>query len=361
MQNFTIEDVMNMNWGGPGFAAYEGRLEDTGDPGPMDSEARADAALAAFSGDADPDAADPNADPDAGGDPDPNADPDADPNADPNAGQLTDEQLQADPRFQELSTLRDSVANLATEFGIPLDAKGNPDLGETRAQLSDASVLYDIMQGKGTPSSLLDVMAQNSGWNAQQKQMVADDLIGWLTKAGYLKDGAAAAGGKPAAGAKPGDAGFKDPIAERLDRIENDRRTEQQTAAQRERQAHQEKVFNEKFLPKVSDLCKQKGVPPEDVADYSNRIAESISGNKAILARIEAGNLVDVQRIFTQIHNAEVARLQRWTKAQTAGKQQQQRNPRIPAGGAPPNPAGSAKPGNARTRDERIAAAADML
>lgn len=331
--------------------------------GPMDSESRADAALAAFNGDDGAQQDDQQQQQQAAGQQDDAGDQQqqADDQQQQDAGQLTDEQLQADPRFQELSTLRDSVANLATEFGIPLDDKGNPDLGETKAQLSDASVLYQIMQGKGTPSSLLDVMAQNGGWNAQQKQMVADDLIGWLTKAGYLKDGAAAAGGKPAAGAKPGDAGFKDPMAERLDRIENERRTEQQTAAQRERQAQQEKVFNEKFLPKVGDLCKQKGVPPEFVADYSDRIAKAINGNKAILTRIEAGNFVDVQRIFSQVHNAEVARLQHWNKFQTAGKQQQQRNPRIPAGGAPPNPAGSAKPGNARTRDERIAAAADML
>jgi hypothetical protein len=84
-------------------------------------------------------------------------------------GQLTDEQLQADPRFQELSTLRDNVANLATEFGIPLDDKGNPNLNEAKAQLSDASVLYEIMQGKGTPSALLDVMAQNAAGMTRRK------------------------------------------------------------------------------------------------------------------------------------------------------------------------------------------------
>jgi hypothetical protein len=157
MQNkLTMADVLNQSWGGPGFAGYEGRMEDEG--APMDSDARADAALAAFSGDeggdpnsngADPNAADPNAaDPNAA---DPNAaDPNAaDPNADPNAGQLTDEQLQADPRFQELSTLRDNVANLATEFNIPLDDKGMPDLNETKLQLSDASSSTTSCPAKG--------------------------------------------------------------------------------------------------------------------------------------------------------------------------------------------------------------------
>jgi hypothetical protein len=303
----------------------------------------------------DPNAADPAADPNAA---DPNA---ADPNADPNAGQLTDEQLQADPRFQELSTLRDNVANLATEFNIPLDDKGMPDLNETKLQLSDASVLYDIMSGKGTPSALLETMAANAGWSDQQKQLVAQDLIGWLTKAGYLKDGAAADGKKPVAGAKPGDAGFVDPVNARLDRIENDRKTEAQRAEQARVQAHQKEVFDTKFMPKITDLCKQKGVPQEDVADYANRVASLINGNPQITKRIEQGNYVDVQRLFTQIHNAEVARLKRWTDQQTAAKNKQNRNPRIPSGGAPPAPAGSAKPINAKNRDERLAAAAELL
>jgi hypothetical protein len=49
MEKLTMADVMKMSWGGPGFAAYEGRAEDEG--APMDSDARADTALAAFSGD----------------------------------------------------------------------------------------------------------------------------------------------------------------------------------------------------------------------------------------------------------------------------------------------------------------------
>lgn len=355
MEKLTMADVMSMSWGGPGFAAYEGRAEDEG--APMDSDARADAALAAFSGDDGQQQDDDQQQQQQADDGQQAAEGDQQQQDDQQQqeGQLTDEQLQADPRFQELSTLRDNVANLATEFGIPLDDKGNPDLNETKAQLSDASILYQIMQGKGTPSGLLDVMAQNAGWNDAQKKLVADDLIGWLTKAGYLKEGQAVAG-KPAAAANA-----QDPLAQRLDKIENDRKTEAQRNEQTRVAAHQKQVFDTKFMPKVNDLCKQKGVPAEDVGDYADRVAKSINGNKAILARIEAGNFVDVQRLFTQIHNAEVARLQRWTKSQTAAAQKKGQNPRIPAGGAPPVPAGSAKQVNVKSREDRIAAAADML
>lgn len=350
---------LDFNWGGAGFPSYEGRLEDNENAGPMDSDARQDAALAAFSGD-DP-AADPNAiaDPNAGAGPnaaaaaDPNQ---ADPNAaDPNAAQgLTDEQRQADPRFQSLNEFRDNVVNTLSEFGIPVDDKGNPDLNETKLQLSDSKVLYDIMQGKGTPSALLETMASAGHWSDQQKQLVAQDLIGWLTKAGHLKDGQAAA--KPAAAG-----GAKDPVIERLDKIEQQRKDERTQAEQTRVQQHQTKVYNETFLPQVTKLCEQKSVPKEYVEDYALGIAKLIAGNPAITKRIEAGNFVDVQKFFTQIHNKEVAKLAAWTKSQTAAAQKKTGNPRIPAGGAPPAPAGSAKKVDTRNREDRIAAASEML
>jgi len=352
-----MDNNFDLNWGGAGFPSYEGRMEDDG---PMDSGERQEAALAAFSGnDPDPNAADPNAaDPNAraaAGDPnaaDPNA---ADPNAgDPKDGQLTDEQIQADPRYQELSGFRDSVVNALSDFPGLVDDKGQPNLAEASLQLKDASVLYDIMSGKGTPSALLEVMAQNAGWNDQQKQAIAQDLIGWLTKGGYLKDGQAAAAGKD----KPG---FKDPVQERLDKIERERQTERQSAEQQRVKAHQEEVFKTKFLPNVEKLCTQKGIPKEDFSAYAGQIAQLIQGNKAILSRIEKGNFVDIQKFFTQVYNAEVARLLRWTKAQTAAADKKKNQPRIPAGGAPPAPAGSAKTVNVKDRDSRIAAAADML
>lgn len=318
----------------------------------MDSGERTDAALAMFSGKDDavkqPDGeqsvaeAQPGAEPQSGGE-QPAAE-------EVHPGQISDEQLQADPRYQELSTFKDSIVNALSEFPGLIDDKGNVNAQETGAQLKDASVLYDIMQGKGAPSSLLEIMAQNAGWTAEQKRAVAQDLIGWLQKSGYLKEGAPAQ--------QPG---VKDPLTERLDKIENDRKTEVQRAEQQKVQQHQEKVFNEKFLPEVQRLCKQKGIPQEDFPDYVNAVAQQVAGNKAILARIEKGNYVDLNRFFTQKYNSEAKRLERWTKAQTAAADKKSKNPRIPAGGAPPAPGGAAKGVNPRDRDSRIAAATDML
>ena len=359
MREFTMADVLNQSWGGPSYAAYEGRSED----GVMDADARTDAAIAAFSGaDNAADNADDKSDQNAGG-----AGEDAGQNdgqrqvddkqqdGQEQPAQLTDEQLNADPRFQELSTFRDSVVNALSEFPGLVDDKGNVNVQEAGLQLKDGSVLYDIMQGKGTPSALLDLMAQNAGWTNEQKQAIAGDLVQWLTKNGYLKDGQAAAAAK-----KPGDPGFKDPVQERLDKLEKDRADEKTRAEQQKVQAHQDQVFRTKFLPEVERLCKQKGVPQEDFADYVARVAAEVKGNKAILGRIEKGNFVDVQKFFNQIYNAEAKRLERWTKAQTAAAEKKNKNPKIPAGGAPPQPAGSAKP-NVRDRDSRIAAASEMF
>lgn len=269
----------------------------------------------------------------------------------PAEGQLTDEQLNADPRFKELSGFKDSVVNAFGEFPGLVDDKGNVNVQEAGLQLKDASILYDIMQGKGTPSALLDIMSKNGGWTDQQKQLVANDLIGWLQKSGYLK-------GSEAAGKKEG---MVDPMAARLDKLENDRKTEAQQRADAERAQYQEKVYREKFLPAVEKLCKQKNIPQEDFADYVAGVAGKVRGNKAVIARIEQGNTVDISKFFNEIYNAEVQRLKRWTTAQTKAADAKSKNPRIPAGGAPPQPAGSAKTVNVKDRDSRIAAAADML
>lgn len=319
---------------------------------PMDFEQRTEAALSAFddaaptdNANSDPQPNDPTKD-GAQGD-DPNQDPNArvqDPAAP--AGELTDEQRQADPQYQQLSAFKDEVENVFAEFKIP-------DAAEAKLQLTDAQVLYQIASGQAPPSQLLDLFAQN--WKPEQVKGVADNLIQWLTAKGFLKDGQA--GPAP----KAGEPGFKDPLAERLDKFENENKTrQQQEAAQREEQ-RQAAVFKDKFLPAVTSACKQKGIPEEDHNDYVNAISKLINGNPAILKRIEAGNTVDVQKFFAQVHNAEVARLGRYNKAQMDAQKKKEGNPRIPSGGAPPAPAGSAKKVNVKSREDRIAAAAEML
>ncbi len=295
--------------------------------GPMDFEARTDAAMDAFTAqpettNAATETVEPAADGAEGQEQlqDPNAREQTQEQA---TGELTDEQRQSDPQYRQLSAFRDEVENTFAEFNIP-DAK------EAKLQLSDAQVLYQIAKGEAPPSQLLDLFAQN--WQPEQIKSVAENLMGWLREKGFLKDGQAAA-------PKAGEPGFKDPLAERLDKIESGEKTRNQQEAAKAEQTRRETVFRDKFLPAVANACKQKGVPEEDHQEYINAIAAKINGNPAILKRIEAGNTVDIQKFFAEVHNAEVKRLERYNAAKMKSQQAKEKNPRIPSGGAPPNPA----------------------
>lgn len=273
------------------------------------------------------------------------------PDSEVQAEALSDEQLNADPRYQELAGYRSEVEGVLSEFDIP-------DLGEAKLQLADSQVLYKIVRGEGSPSQLLDAMAQNAGWSDQQKQLVANDLIGWLQKSGYLKG--------EQGQARKGD--VTDPLADRVSQLE---RSGKDAAAAQERakvEAHRAEVFG-RFEKRVGELCAQKKIPAEYVADYVMKISNDIRGNKAMIDRIEDGNWVDVQRLFAKHHNAEVTRMQKFSAGQVRQHDNKQRqNPRIPAGGAPPAPAAAARPTLARNRNEAAAnaeqrrqRAADML
>lgn len=350
---------LNINWGGAGFPQYEGFLRDAGGEGggegveapsgPLSYEDRTEAALKMFDSGGD------DSEKTAGGEGEQQQTEGGEKTEGeelPIEGALTDEQRQADPQFQELTNYKTEVEGVLGEFSIP-------DLKEAKLQLADSQVLYGIMRGEATPSQLLDAMATNGAWNQQQKQVVASNLIEWLTKSGFLKDGAAAAGGdgkKPAAGEK-----FEDPVLKRLETLEQSREREKTEATQRQEQAHKEQVFG-KFSTELSRIAEQKGVPKEDHPQYVDAVAKLINGNKAILERIEKGNFVDVQRLFAQVHNAEVARLERWTKQKTtAAENKGKNNPKLPSGGAPPVPAAGTKRDRPLTRDERIAKGMEAL
>jgi hypothetical protein len=266
------------------------------------------------------------------------------------AGQLTDEQLQADPRFQELSSFRDEIQPLMDQHGIP-------DSKELGLQLADSKVLYDIMTGKGTPSQLLDVMAQNAGWSKDQVAGVAKDLIGWLTKGGYLKDGQD--GGQ----ARGGDGRFKDPLEERLDNFERSQKEQREQeernrteSAARERQG---KIFNT-FREEIGKLIEAKGLDKDEVDYYGREIRALIKPEhfQAVVNRIEKGNFVDVKKLFDQVHTREANRLKRWSDKQVStATRREKTQPRVPVSGAPPIPKDGQQKRDLRTSEGRQAAA----
>lgn len=272
------------------------------------------------------------------------------------AQQIPDEQLQADPRYKEVAAFRDEVQPILDQHGIP-------DSKELGLQLADSAVLYKIAAGEAKPSQLLDVMAQNAQWSKEQVAGVAQDLIGWLTKQGFLKEGQVQNAGENQNGK------FSDPALERLDKLEREREEErrrgEQEKTQRVEQERQTKIFNS-YTDKVSELLKSKGlvddkgnVDPADVDMYGRAIRGLINPAhfNAVIGRIEKGNFVDVIKLFDQVHSKETARLKAWTERQTKSATRRDGTaPRVPAGGAPPAPAGKQQR-NLRDRDERLAAA----
>lgn len=358
---------LDMNWGGPGFAAYEGRLEDDGaaNEGPLDSQGRVEAAMAAFTG-SDEGEGDQQEDKTAAGDGQGQGSGEGQGSDQKEGqqqvveGQLTDEQRNADPVFKELSEYKDQVAQVFDKHGLTAaaEANGRTPHEEADLQLSDANILYKIMRGEGTPSSLLDTMVQVGNWQKPQIDAVAGDMMAWLQKQGYLKDGQAAAPGKKGPG-KEGDPGFKDPLDERLTKLEsaNEKATrEGQEATQRAERDRVGKVFTDH----VEKLSTEAGIAKEDFPFYASQIAALVNGNKAITDRVAKGNFVDIKKFFDTVHGRELQRLERFNKAQLAKQQQKARNPKNSAGGTPPHPAGSAKP-KVVSRDDRIAAATGLL
>lgn len=263
-------------------------------------------------------------------------------------GQIPDEQLQADPRFKELNAFREEVQPVWDKYGIP-DAK------ELDLQLADSKVLYDIMQGKGSPSQLLDVMTTSAGWTKDQVSGVAQDLIGWLTKQGFLKDGQAQNVGQT----RGTDGKFKDPLEEKVENITktlDQQKTEREQAQQRERQG---KIFDS-FTKKVGELMEAKGIDKEDLHYYGREIRALIPPAQfdAVINRIEKGNFVDVQKFFDQIHTREAARLKRYSDKQVNNATRREKTtPRSPAGGNQPTPAAGQQKRNLQNRDDRLAAA----
>lgn len=298
-------------------------------------EGRTEAATSLFKDDGTvtPEVADPNA-------VDPAADPAIDPAVDPNAPPaLTDEQLQADPKFQELSQFRDEVQPIFDKYGIP-------DSKEAELQLADASILYDIAKGNGSAAQLMETFLQV--WPKESVDKAAQDLIGWLSQKGYLKAGE---------GTAPKEAA--NPALDKVTSIERRLNERDQQDLQAKETERRTKVFSS-FETKVLEFAKGKNIDPEDAKQYVVQIASEIKGNQAVIGRIEKGNFVDVQKMFDTLHNAEMKRFNNFQQKQLAEQRRKAGNPRVSSGGAPPAPAAQQR-ANFADRDARLAAATEIF
>lgn len=205
---------------------------------------------------------------------------------------------------------------------------------QMQAQLADAHALYDICSGKADPKGLLELLKSEY---PEAYKKVAD----------YFSAGAAEGGPKPAEGAAK-TAEAKNPLEERVDRIERERR-------EADFKAHSDRVVKG-FSTKVGELAQQAKLSERATARYSDLISQQIGRDPAALKRLEAGNYADVERLFNEYHNDFLEDLKGASDALIQGKKERDRAlPKTPAGGAPPA-ATSPKPMTAEDRKRAVMA-----
>lgn len=230
-------------------------------------------------------------------------------------------------------------------------ADGQPmQMDQFKLVLEDAKALYEIADGKRSPDEMTSLLKQQYPRALQAIAESAAKQLGLkLAKPEDLKD-----------------AGPKDPALERIEALERERQQERDQVQQRQVQETRQKAFTgfteaintelNKTMPWLKDA-------PADVKEFMTGLfavqtSGLINGNKDILGRFEKGNYTDAQRLFTEVNNKMLGAFQAWAKGLVAQKTAQvNNNPKIPARGAPPAPAGSAQKRDLTSFEGRSAAA----
>ena len=238
-----------------------------------------------------------------------------------------------------------------------MEAAQISDPQQLQGTVADAVALYDVLDGKQRASNLLELVRQN--YPPQLFQAMVKDISEYFGRLGV--SGAA----PPQAAGEKGEASgpLKDPALERIDKLENEFKTRVEQEA--ERTQYQERMQTvQKFESRISELAQKAKLEGEDIAAYVAGISAVIGKHKdreEMLKRIAEGKWSDVDRLFTEHHNRELARIKRWNDSILQQKTDRQNGaPKIPAGGAPPAPSEPQKR-SVKTFEDRVAAGLEIL
>ncbi len=269
--------------------------------------------------------------PNAGASPGPDKKPEAEPAAEPAAGG----EKPAPEAARGGAAYETAYGALKTELG---DLCRSAE--QLRLQLADAHAFYDILNGKAEPGPMLDLVRE---MNPKTYEKIRAHF------------GAGPDAAKPEE-AKPQPESGKTPdgkptAEERLDRIERE--------AQEKQANEQRRRATESFLTKVKQLGGDAKLGERRIERFADHISAAIGRDRAALKRLEAGNYVDVERLFNALHSEFLEDLQAHNKGLEDSKRARDRAlPRTPAGGAPPAADAPRKP---KTAEERIAAVTQEL
>jgi hypothetical protein len=163
-------------------------------------------------------------------------------------------------------------------------------------------MLYDIASLKRPATDLLEIMLQNGQWPEEAKQKVLSDLAQYIAQKT----------GKPVVD----NAKFADPVQKELAGIKSELQQRKEAEARAAQEAQQKKV-NDAYNARITELCKEF---KEDAGFYGSQVAARIAGNPGILQQIAKGNFAQVNKLFADVRNEDVARFKRWNDGLLKGK-----------------------------------------
>ncbi len=232
---------------------------------------------------------------------------------------------------------------------------------QLKNQVADARYFYDILEGKIEPATLLEFLQQNYPPVFQKiVRTVAEGLGVQASNPASSQAPSQAPNKAGEASEKAGDkAAEPNPLERKVGELEQWR--QQQEAQQRQQEtARQRMKAVESLQKKVGELAQAQGLEAEERAEFEHYISARIGTDPEARERLEKGNLVDIEKLFTERSNALEAMFQRRSERLLKSKQDRERSiPKIPAGGAPPAPATVQRP-DYSTAEGRISAAMEQ-
>jgi hypothetical protein len=125
-------------------------------------------------------------------------------------------------------------------------------------QLADAKVLYDVVAGRASAGALMTCFLGT--WPKETIDRIAKELVAWFAATGYLQ----------------AEVPHESPGEElRISAI---------------------------FIDTVERLCTGAKVPQKEWPWYAEKIGVMVLGNREIIERIAADNVIDIEQLFAQVH-----------------------------------------------------------
>lgn len=211
-------------------------------------------------------------------------------------------------------------------------AGGKLSLEEVKAQLADAKGFYAILDGKAPVSALIDVIKSGFPQTYAELQKYS--------------------GGEQKAADET-------PEQKRIRELEEWKGNQERDAQRGQTEAARKKTVDG-FMTRFDALSKQAGLDDDDKADYSDWVSARLGRDPEAMKRLDAGNYLDVEKLFNQYHERMLGRVKRFSDAAVKSKQDRDRSlPKSPAGGSPPAPASASRKFD--SRDDRLAEASRLL